>query len=115
MKILSVTEVSRHFRAVIDSVEQKQEEIVLVRNQKHVARLIPEVAPQNALEVFGDLYRTLGDEAADALSSALSATRKKQRGAHLRAEKSLGWLIDSNVWIAIERGTLSAALRLQAN
>jgi len=80
MRILSVTEVSRHFSEVIDTVEQKQEEIILVRNQKQVARLIPETAPQNALEVFGDLYRTLDDETAEALSSALSDSRKKPRG-----------------------------------
>jgi antitoxin (DNA-binding transcriptional repressor) of toxin-antitoxin stability system len=57
VKILSVTQVARHFREVIDSVERQQEEIVLVRNRKQVARLVPEAAPQDALEVFGDLYR----------------------------------------------------------
>ncbi len=80
MKILSVTEVARHFREVIDSVEQKQEEIVLVRNRKQVARLVPEAAAQNALEVFGDLYRTLDDETAEALSSAISKARRKRSG-----------------------------------
>jgi hypothetical protein len=80
MKILSVTDVARHFREVIDSVEHKQEEIVLVRNRKQVARLIPEVPCQNALEVFGDLYRTLDEKTAEALSSAISTNRKKRRG-----------------------------------
>ncbi len=80
MKILSVTEVARHFREVIDSVERKQEEIVLVRNRKRVARLIPEIPPQNAIEVFGDLYRTLDEKTAEALTSAIAASRKKERG-----------------------------------
>ena len=80
MKILSVTEVARNFSEVIDSVENKQEEIVLIRNQKEVARLIPEPPPQNAREVFGDLYRTLDDETALALSSALVTSRKSRRG-----------------------------------
>jgi PHD/YefM family antitoxin component YafN of YafNO toxin-antitoxin module len=80
MKILSVTEVARHFREVIDSVEQKQEEIVLVRNQKQVARLVPEAAPQNALEIFGDLYRTLDDKTAEALSFAISTLKRKRQG-----------------------------------
>ena len=80
VKILSVTEVARHFREVIDSVEQKQEEIVLVRNRRQVARLVPEAPPQNALEVFGDLYRTLDDETAEALSSVILSARKKRRG-----------------------------------
>ena len=82
MKILSVTGVARHFREVIDSVEQKQEEIVLVRNQKQVARLVPESPPQKALEVFGDLYRTLDDKTAETLSSVISKARKNRRGRH---------------------------------
>jgi antitoxin (DNA-binding transcriptional repressor) of toxin-antitoxin stability system len=80
MKILSVTEVARHFSEVIDSVEQKQEEVVLVRNRKQVARLVPEQPSQNALEVFGDLYRTLDDRTADALLSAISKGKKGRRG-----------------------------------
>ena len=80
MKILSVTEVARHFREVIDAVEEKQEEIVLVRNRKQVARLVPEAPSQNALEVFGDLYRTLDEETARALASAVSRGRKSRRG-----------------------------------
>ena len=80
MKVLSVTEVARNFREVIDSVESKQEEIVLVRNQKQVARLIPEAPPQNALEVFGDLYRTLDDKTAQSLASILVKGRKSRRG-----------------------------------
>ncbi len=80
MKILSVTEVARHFSEVIDSVEQKQEEIILVRNEKQVARLVPEVAPQNAMEVFGDLYRTLDDETAEALTTAINMAKKNRRG-----------------------------------
>ncbi len=80
MKTLSVTEVARNFRAVLDSVERDQEEIVLVRNRRHIARLVPEAPRQDALEVFGDLYRTLDDKTADALSAAVSSTRKSRRG-----------------------------------
>jgi prevent-host-death family protein len=80
MKILSVTEVARHFSKVIDAVEEKQEEVVLVRNRKRVARLVPEVHSQNALEMFGDLYRTLDEETARALSSAQAMRRKSRRG-----------------------------------
>jgi antitoxin (DNA-binding transcriptional repressor) of toxin-antitoxin stability system len=76
MKTLSVTEVARNFRKVLDAVEHQQEEIVLVRNRKQVARLVPEAPSQNALEVFGDLYRTLDEKSAD----ALSAIRRSRRG-----------------------------------
>jgi antitoxin (DNA-binding transcriptional repressor) of toxin-antitoxin stability system len=80
MKRLSVTEVARNFRKVLDSVEHRQEEIVLVRNRKQVARLVPEAACQTALEVFGDLYRTLDDRTADALCAAINTGRKGKRG-----------------------------------
>ncbi len=80
MKTLSVTEVARNFSAVLDAVERDQREIVLVRNRRHIARLVPEPPLQDALSVFGDLYRTLDDETAEALSSAIASHRKRRRG-----------------------------------
>ena len=79
VKTLSVTDVARNFSAVLDAVERDQEEIVLVRNQRHVARLVPEAPRQDALSVFGDLYRTLDDQAAEALSAAIASNRKSRR------------------------------------
>lgn len=76
MKTLTVTQVARNFSAVMDDVERDQEEIVLVRNQKKIARLVPESPAQNAIEVLGDLYRTLDDKTADALVEAISRTKK---------------------------------------
>ena len=75
-----MTDVARNFSAVIDTLERRCEEILLVRNRRHVARLVPEPPHQDALHVFGDLYRTLDDETADALSAAVAATRKRRRG-----------------------------------
>ena len=80
MKTLSVTEVARNFRAVLDSVERDQEEIVLVRNRRLIARLVPESPRQDALEVFGDLYRTLDEATAEALSATVSSARRSRRG-----------------------------------
>lgn len=79
MKTRSVTEVARNFSAVLDAVERDQEEIVLVRNQRHVARLVPEAPHQDALSVFGDLYRTIDDETAEALSVAIASHRRSRR------------------------------------
>jgi antitoxin (DNA-binding transcriptional repressor) of toxin-antitoxin stability system len=79
VKTLTVTEVARNFSAVIDGVERDQEEIILVRNQKRIARLVPESSAQNAIEVLGDLYRTLDDKTADALVEAISRTWQKAR------------------------------------
>lgn len=80
MKTLSVTDVARNFSAVLDAVERDQEEIVLVRNQRRVARLVPEAPRQDALSVFGDLYRTLDDQTAEALSAVIASSRKSRRG-----------------------------------
>jgi antitoxin (DNA-binding transcriptional repressor) of toxin-antitoxin stability system len=80
MKKLTVTEVARNFSAIIDKVEAEQEDVILIRNQKAVARLVPEPPAQNALEVLGDLYRTLDDGTADALAKAIASARKGRRG-----------------------------------
>ena len=53
---------------------------MLVRNQRHIARLIPEAPHQDALNVFGNLYRTLDDETADAVSAGIASQRKSRRG-----------------------------------
>jgi hypothetical protein len=53
---------------------------VLVRTHRPIARLVPEPPARNALEVLGDLYRTLDDDTADALSAAIDTGRKTKRG-----------------------------------
>jgi antitoxin (DNA-binding transcriptional repressor) of toxin-antitoxin stability system len=80
MKTLTVTEVARNFSAVMDRLEVEQEEVVLIRNNKAIARLVPEPPAQNALEVLGDLYRMLDDETADALVAATNSRKKSKRG-----------------------------------
>ena len=80
MKTLTVTEVARNFSAVMDGVEQEQEEIILMRNHRPIARLVPEPPAQTALEVLGDLYRTLDDETADALTKAVHSAGKGNKG-----------------------------------
>ena len=80
MKTRTATDVARNFSAVLDALERDQEEIVLVRNQRRVARIVPEPPVQDALMVFGDLYRTLDDDTADALSAAIASGRKRRRG-----------------------------------
>jgi antitoxin (DNA-binding transcriptional repressor) of toxin-antitoxin stability system len=80
MKTLSVTEVARNFSALLDVVERDQEEIVLIRNRRPIARLVPEAARLDAMEVFGDLYRTLDDRTAQALAAAVASNRKSRRG-----------------------------------
>lgn len=76
MKTLTVSEVARRFGQVLDQVEYEQEEILLVRNRRQIARLVPEPPQQNALEVFGDLAGTLDEKTANSLSKAISISRK---------------------------------------
>jgi antitoxin (DNA-binding transcriptional repressor) of toxin-antitoxin stability system len=80
MKTLTVTEVARNFSSVLDGVERNREEVVLVRNRRPVARLVPEPPAQNAVEVLGDLYRTLDEETANSLAAAVERERKRARG-----------------------------------
>lgn len=80
MKTLTVTEVARNFSAVMNNLETEQEEIILLRNHKPVARLVPEPPAQNALEVLGNLYRTLDDDTATALVHAITSAKKNRRG-----------------------------------
>src|SRR3989442_3328603 len=80
MKPLTVTEVARNFSAVMHRLEAEQEEVVLIRNNKPIARLVREPPAQNGLEVLGDLYRTLDDETADALIEAIKSGKKDEHG-----------------------------------
>jgi prevent-host-death family protein len=80
MKTLTVTEVARNFSAVMDGVEADQEEIIVVRNNKPIVRIVPEPPEQTAMEVLGDLYRTLDDESAEALAAAIAKGKKTKRG-----------------------------------
>jgi PHD/YefM family antitoxin component YafN of YafNO toxin-antitoxin module len=76
MKTLTVTQAARNFNRVVDAMERDQEEVLLVRNKRHVVRLVPEPAAQNALEVLGDLCGSLDDGTATALSEAIGRTRR---------------------------------------
>jgi antitoxin (DNA-binding transcriptional repressor) of toxin-antitoxin stability system len=72
MKTMTVTEVSRNFREVMDGVEEGGEEVVLMRNRRAIARLVPEPAEQTALQVLGDIYRTLDEATGNALAEAVA-------------------------------------------
>ncbi|MSQ52765.1 MAG: type II toxin-antitoxin system Phd/YefM family antitoxin [Betaproteobacteria bacterium] len=80
MKTLSATEVARNFSAVLDCVERDQVEVVLVRNRRRIARLIPEPPARTAIEVLGNLYRVLDQGTADALAAATGGAKKEKRG-----------------------------------
>jgi len=55
---------ARNLRRVLDRLAIEGEEIVIERNREQVARLLPGLARQTALEAMADLYRTLPEDAA---------------------------------------------------
>jgi len=80
MKALTATQVARQFSRVLDSLEQGGEEVVVLRNNQPVARLVPGAARMTALEALADLYRTLPDaDGAAWLEDLRSADRPAAR------------------------------------
>jgi len=62
----TLTDLVRNFHMYLDSVESKREEIVIIRNNQEVARLVPSLTHQTALEAMADVYGTLPEDAAPA-------------------------------------------------
>lgn len=63
MQTVTATDLSRNFRVMLNRVEFQHEELLIVRNNTPVARLVPGPATMTAAEAFADLYRTLPREA----------------------------------------------------
>lgn len=59
MQTISATDLSRNFRVMLNRVEFQHEELLIMRNNFPVARLVPGPATMTAAEAFADLYRTL--------------------------------------------------------
>jgi hypothetical protein len=79
VKTRSVTDVARNFSAVLDALERDQEEVVPCGISARSPGLVPEAPRQDALSVFGNIYRTLDDPTAEALSAAIASHRKGRR------------------------------------
>ena len=62
MPTMTATEVARNLSRVLDSLEHGEEEVGIVRNNRPVARLIPEARAMTAAEVFGDLCGILSPD-----------------------------------------------------
>ena len=60
---ITATELARKFKQMMNLVEFKGEELIIVRNNHQVARIIPGPATMTALEAMSDLYRTLPEDA----------------------------------------------------
>ena len=78
---MTVSETARKFHEVIEEVAANGKEFVVVRNTQPVARIVPEAAPQTAIEAMGDLYGVLDDATGAAWLAAIERQKKKQRKA----------------------------------
>jgi antitoxin (DNA-binding transcriptional repressor) of toxin-antitoxin stability system len=65
MGIMTATEFAKNLKRALDRVEFGGEEIIIVRNNHKIARLIPGPPHMTALEAMADLYRTLPPDAAE--------------------------------------------------
>ncbi len=63
MQTVTATDFARNFRGMLDRVEFRHEELLIVRNNHPVARVTPGPATMTAMEAFADLYQTLPAEA----------------------------------------------------
>jgi prevent-host-death family protein len=63
MQTVTATDLSRNFRVMLNRVEFQHEELLIVRNNSPIARLIPGPASMTAAEAFTDLYNTLPEGA----------------------------------------------------
>jgi hypothetical protein len=80
VKTITVDQAQRDFNAVIEHVERQQEEVALVRNRKRIARVVPESASQNAVEIFRDIAGVLSGEAGASLARSVQDVRQGDRG-----------------------------------
>ncbi len=83
MKTITATELARNFRQYLDQVEHQGEELVVVRNQHQVAKIVPGPVKMTAIEALADLYRTLPADAGKnwLRDSRAGATAKELRDA----------------------------------
>jgi prevent-host-death family protein len=65
MRTVSATEASRNFKMILNRVEFQHEELLIMRNNAPVARLIPGTTHMTAAEAFADLYCTVPPEAGE--------------------------------------------------
>jgi antitoxin (DNA-binding transcriptional repressor) of toxin-antitoxin stability system len=77
---MTATELARNLSEILDRLAVEREEIVIERNHRQVARLIPGPGRLTALEALADLYRTLPEDAAATLEA-------DSRAAGLRGER----------------------------
>ena len=65
MGTMTTTEFAKNIKKTLDRVEFGGEEIIIIRNNHKIARIIPGSPHMTALEAMADLYQTLPPDAAE--------------------------------------------------
>lgn len=78
---MTITDFSRNMKEVLNQVEYQGQDVILVRNKRPVARLIPQPSGQGALDVMADVFATIGEGAA---ASWLEEARSGSSGSGMR-------------------------------
>jgi len=79
--VVTLDELSRSLRRILEDAERSGEEVVIVRDDRAVARLLPETPAMTAREFFGDLPGMLTAEEGEAwLSDARELDRILDQG-----------------------------------
>jgi len=79
MKTITSTQLARNINKVLDRLAVEREEIVIERERRQVARLLPGPEHLTALEAMRDLYRILPEDAAATWEADSRATNLKHK------------------------------------
>lgn len=80
MHAVSATEFARNFSQMLDQVEHQGITISIMRNQKQVATVVPQLRHQSAMEAFGDLYRPFDGAIKDDWLADIKRVAKSLKG-----------------------------------
>lgn len=62
---VTTTELARNLRQILDNVARQGQEVLVIRNNQLIARIVPGVQEMTALEAMSDLYKTISPDAGD--------------------------------------------------
>jgi prevent-host-death family protein len=80
MRSVSATEAARNFSRILDLLEHGSEEIVVVRNNHPVAKLVPGAPRLTARQALADLHGTLSEREGTAwLADTRRVNRRSRR------------------------------------
>ncbi len=80
MRTMTITELGKNLASVMEAVENQHDEVVVMRERKPVARLVPEPDEQDAFEILNDLGGGLDEASAADLVEAIDQGKKSGRG-----------------------------------